>query len=99
MRKPLSQKGVNYICGNCGAQEIIPSDVLEHCDFLYPEELLHGPHTFKCEKCHAGNMQPEHHQAIVKGYGLYEGLDYTIETPKPKKRKSKKNKKGKKHKK
>lgn len=100
IRKKRSIKhGVNYICANCGTQEIISSDVLEEFDLLYPEQLLYGPHTFKCEKCHTGNMQPEHYQAQVKGFGLYEGLDYTVETPNtpkstsPKKRKSKKSKK------
>jgi hypothetical protein len=41
-------------------------------------------------------MQPEHYKAIVKGFGLYEGMDYTIEISTPKKRKSKKRKKRKK---
>ena len=99
LKKRSPQKGANYICSDCGAQEIIPFNVLEEFDLLYPEQLLYGPHTFKCEKCHTGNMQPEHYQAIVKGAGLYEGLDYTIESSKPKKRKSKKTKKRKKRKK
>lgn len=99
MKNHPAQKGANYICGNCGAQEIIPADVLEEFDQMFPEQILYGPHTFECQKCDRGLMQPKHHQTIVKGYGLYEDIDYTIKTSKPKKRKNKKYKKGKKHKK
>lgn len=51
-----------------------------------PERLLHGPAVFTCEKCHIGHMYPEQYTAIVKGYGLYEGLDYTINVDKTKKK-------------
>lgn len=77
-KKSKSKNGVKYICSNCGATEIIPHDVIEHFDAVDPERLLHGPATFTCEKCGSGYMQPEHYKAIVKGYGLYEGLDYSI---------------------
>jgi len=45
---------------------------------MYSEELLKGPHQFRCEKCKKGVMQPEKYEAKVMGFGLYEGLDYTI---------------------
>ena len=76
--KSQSKKGVNYICSDCGAGEVIPYEVLEDFDMMYPEELLKGPHQFRCEKCKKGVMQPEKYEARVMGFGLYEGLDYTI---------------------
>ena len=78
--------GVNYVCGKCGAQEIIPYEVLEDFDLMFPEELIHGPHMLRCEKCGSGIMQPEHYEAKIMGYGLYEGLDYTIKIDKQKKK-------------
>ena len=45
------------ICPNCGAEEIISYEVLEDFDMMYPEELLHGPHQFRCERCEEGIMQ------------------------------------------
>ncbi len=71
-------KGLNYICPKCGAGEIIPYEVLEDFDMMYPEEMLKGPHQFRCEKCKEGIMQPEKYEARIMGFGLYEGLDYTI---------------------
>jgi len=53
---------------------------------MYPEELLHGPHMLRCEKCADGIMQPEHYEAKIKGYGLYESIDYSIKTEKQKKK-------------
>ena len=81
---PQKEKGLNYICPNCGAEEIIPCEVLENFDMMCPEELLHGPHQFRCEKCEEGIMQPEEYEARVMGFGLYEGLDYTIKKGKRK---------------
>lgn len=52
---------------------------------MYPGELLRGPHQFRCEKCEDGIMQPEKYGARVMGFGLYEGLDYTIKKGKEKK--------------
>lgn len=52
---------------------------------MYPEEMLKGPHQFRCEKCKEGIMQPEEYAARVMGFGLYEGLDYTIKKDKNKK--------------
>lgn len=80
----MFQKGSNYICSKCGAEEIIPYEVLEEFDMMYPEELLHGPHQLRCEKCGDGIMQPEKYEARVMGFGLYEGLDYTIKKEKEK---------------
>jgi hypothetical protein len=51
---------------------------LEDFDMMYPEELLRGPHQFRCEKCKEGIMQPEKYEARIMGFGLYEGLDYMI---------------------
>ena len=86
-KRPKSQKkGVNYICPDCGAEEIIPYEVLEDFDMMYPEELLKGPHQFRCEKCKKGVMQPEKYEARVMGAGLYEGLDYTIKKDTKRKR-------------
>jgi len=39
-RTKSQKKGVNYICPDCGAEEIIPYEVLEDFDMMYPEELL-----------------------------------------------------------
>ena len=52
---------------------------------MYPEEMLKGPHQFRCEKCEEGIMQPEAYEARVMGFGLYEGLDYTIKKGKKEK--------------
>lgn len=82
-KKSKNNGGVKYICSNCNATEIIPHDVIGFFDVFDPERLLSGPATFTCEKCDSGYMQPDHYEATVKGYGLYEGLDYTIETGKP----------------
>ena len=82
---PQREKGPNYICSNCGAEEIIPHEVLEDFDMMYPEEMLKGPHQFRCEKCEEGIMQPEEYEARVMGFGLYEGLDYTIKKGKKEK--------------
>ncbi len=82
---PQREKGLNYICANCGAEEIISYEVLEDFDMMYPEEMLKGPHQFRCEKCEEGIMQPEEYEARVKGFGLYEGLDYTIKKGKKEK--------------
>ncbi len=82
---PQREKGLNYICPNCGAEEIISYEVLEDFDMMYPEEMLKGPHQFRCEKCEEGIMQPEEYEARVKGFGLYEGLDYTIKKGKKEK--------------
>lgn len=79
------QKGCKYICPKCGTEEIIPYEVLEEFDMMFPEELLHGPHQLRCEKCNEGVMQPEKYEARVMGAGLYEGLDYTIKRGKEKK--------------
>ena len=54
-RLKSQKKGVNYICPDCGAEEIIPYEVLEDFDMMYPEELLKGPHQFRCEKCKKGD--------------------------------------------
>jgi hypothetical protein len=58
--------------------------VLEDFDWMFPEELLHGPHMLRCEKCEYGIMEPEHYEAKVMGYGLYKGTDYTIKIDKRK---------------
>lgn len=86
MKKSKSKNGVNYICQNCNAKEVIPHDVIEYLHVVDPERLLHGPAVFTCEKCGSGYMYPENYTAIVKGYGLYEGLDYTIKIDKNKKK-------------
>lgn len=78
-----NKKGALYICQNCRATEIIPYRVLEEFDHINPEQLLYGPHTFRCEKCNAGIMHPEHYEAMVMGLGLYDGLNYTIKTTTP----------------
>lgn len=78
-RKSTSKsKGLNYICPKCRAEEIIPYEVLEDFDMMYPEEMLNGPHQFRCEKCRERIMQPEKYEARIMEFGLYEGLDYTI---------------------
>ncbi len=82
---PQREKGLNYICANCGVEEMIPYEVLEDFDMMYPEEMLKGPHQFRCEKCEEGIMQPEEYAARIKGFGLYEGLDYTIKKEKKEK--------------
>ena len=78
--KRKKKSGVKYICPECKTEEMIPQDVLEYFDATDPERLLVGPPTFKCEKCGHPYMQPERYEARVVGYGLYEGLDYTIKS-------------------
>ena len=76
LRKEKKQNTVSYVCADCGAKEEIPTDVLEYFDDENPEQLMFGEHEFTCEKCGNGIMKPENHpEIIVKGYGLYEGLE------------------------
>jgi len=70
------------ICQECKTEEIIPYDVLEEFDAMYPEQLLYGPHRFRCSKCKKGIMEPKEYEARVIGYGLYEGIDYKIKRKK-----------------
>jgi hypothetical protein len=67
--------GVSYVCCNCGVEEKIPAEVLEEFDELYPEQLLLGGHQFKCEKCEIGIMKEKKLTSIIKGYGLFEGIE------------------------
>ena len=77
MRKEKKQNTVSYVCANCGIKEEIPEDVLEYFDDLNPEQLLYGEHTFKCEKCGIGIMNPEEEpERIVRGYGIYENINW-----------------------
>ena len=76
-KKKKKAIGLKYICPNCNTEEVIPYEALEYFDDTNPQQLLHGPHMFRCEKCD-GIMQPEKYEARVMGFGLYEGLDYTI---------------------
>lgn len=76
MRKERKQNTISYVCANCGAKEEIPEDVLEYFDEVNPEQLLFGSHQFTCEKCGEGIMSPEEEpEIIIRGYGLYEGLN------------------------
>lgn len=50
--------------------------MLEYFDDINPEQLLFSAHEFTCEKCVTGVMKPEKGtEKIVRGYGLYEGLE------------------------
>ena len=73
-----TKKTVSYVCSNCDAKEGIPEEVLEMFDREYPDQsILYGYHQLKCEKCRIGIMSPEvKPEVIVKGYGLFEGLDF-----------------------
>lgn len=71
---------IKYICQKCHVKEMIPSDVVEYFDIIDPERLLSGPAIFRCKKCGDGYMQPEHYEAKIKGFGLYEGVDYSIKS-------------------
>lgn len=76
MRKERKQNTVSYVCAKCGAKEEIPEDVLEYFDEANPEQLFFRTHQFNCEKCGTGIMSPEKEpEIIVRGYGLYEGLE------------------------
>jgi hypothetical protein len=57
---------------------MIPFEVVEYFDMLDPERLLSGPAIFRCEKCGDGYMGPKQYEAKIMGFGLYEGLNYTI---------------------
>ena len=70
-----SINGVSYVCSNCGTEEKIPAEVLEELDELYPEQLFLGGHQFECEKCELGIMKEKDSSTIVKGYGLFEGIE------------------------
>lgn len=70
--------GIKYICQKCHVEEMIPTEVVEYFDMIDPERLLSGPAIFRCKKCGDGYMEPKHYEAKIMGFGLYEGLDYTI---------------------
>lgn len=72
--------GIKYICPRCHVEEIIPFEVVEYFDAIDPERLLIGPATFRCEKCGYDYMHPEQYEAKIMGFGLYEGLNYTIKS-------------------
>jgi len=49
----------------------------EYFDDINPEQLIFGVHGFSCENCNTGIMKPENKvKPIVKGYGLFEGIDF-----------------------
>lgn len=57
---------MNFICLQCGKEELIPTDVVEHFDFLDGGDPLDPP-KFNCEECY-GEMVPEYfesHTGIV----------------------------------
>lgn len=60
-------------------EEKIPAGVLEEFDELYPEQLLFGGHQFQCEKCEIGIMVEKESRSIVRGYGLFEGIEQDFE--------------------
>ena len=67
--------GINYSCSNCGKEEKIPVKVIEEFDELYPEQLFLGGHQFKCEECGIGIMKEKEARSIVRGFGLFEGIE------------------------
>ena len=83
-----TDSGVTYICPDCGYKEEIPWDILEKFDQMFPEKLLEGPHQFYCDNCH-GIMEPEEWECKITGYGLYEGLNKTMEINKESRHKGK----------
>ena len=78
--KRRKKAAIKYICPKCHAEEMIPQEALEYFDAIDPERMLVGPPTFRCEKCDYPYMQPEQYEAKIMGFGLYEGLDYTIKS-------------------
>jgi hypothetical protein len=44
-------------------------------DELYPEQLFLGGHQFQCEKCDIGIMKEKDSSTVVKGYGLFQGIE------------------------
>jgi predicted RNA-binding Zn-ribbon protein involved in translation (DUF1610 family) len=78
-KKKISVKkkstGNNYVCLNCGKEEKIPEEVIEEFDELYPEQLLLGGHQFKCEECGIGIMKEKESRSVVRGFGLFEGIE------------------------
>lgn len=70
------QNTISYVCSKCGVKEEIPNNVLEYFDEINPEQLLFGEHNFSCEKCTNGIMKPvEKTEILVRGFGIFEGLD------------------------
>ncbi len=57
---------MNFICLQCGKEELIPTEVVEHFDFLDGGNPSDPP-RFNCEECD-GEMIPEYfvsHTGIV----------------------------------
>ncbi len=76
MKKERPLNTAWYVCVECGAEEEVPGKVIIYFDEMYPDQLMFGPHQFKCKKCGNGIMRPKGGSArIVRRYGLFEGLN------------------------
>ena len=64
---------MNFICLQCGKEELIPTEVVEHFDFLDGGNPSDPP-RFNCEECD-GEMIPEY-------FGSHTGIVYENRTQK-----------------
>ena len=65
-KNALNSENVKFTCLQCGKEELIPTEVVEHFDFLDDGDPSEPP-RFNCEECD-GEMIPEYfvsHTGIV----------------------------------
>jgi hypothetical protein len=60
-KKASNNQSVNFICSQCGKEVLIPTEVVEHFDFLDGGDSLDPP-KFTCEECYS-EMVPEYFES------------------------------------
>jgi DNA-directed RNA polymerase subunit M/transcription elongation factor TFIIS len=57
-----AEKSIQYVCTECGEEELIPEGVVEYFDIMDDGDIAEPP-TFSCEKCGA-IMKPKKYEGV-----------------------------------